>query len=160
MYTCISTDQKLSQVIIKWYGIAIIYSWLMLFADYTFCVSILGWTTRGRHLSPVFQLMHICVTTSPGFLLTLCEMWRGFFNQTCIGCDSAIHGTDGLKSPQKDLAMWIKALRPKGATAAAGFELAQELPEWYCHDSSGLWSSWVMTWNGNEREQGAFPYCT
>ena len=29
---------------------------------------------------------------------------------TCVGCDSPIHGTDGLKSPPKDQAMRIKRL--------------------------------------------------
>ena len=34
-----------------------IYAWLMPFVDYTLHVSLLGWTTRGRHLSPVLQLI-------------------------------------------------------------------------------------------------------
>ena len=44
--------------------------------------SLLGWTTRGQHHSPVFS-MFVCLTTSPGFLPALCarrgEKWSELF---------------------------------------------------------------------------------
>ena len=44
---------------------------------------------------------------------------------TCIGCDSPIHGTDGLNSPPKDLAMMIKRLA-KGRYCHGGIQTYAE----------------------------------
>ena len=48
---------------------------------------------------------------------------------TCIGCDSPIHGTDGLESPPKDLAMRIKRLA-KGRYCRGGIWTHAEPPVW------------------------------
>ena len=48
---------------------------------------------------------------------------------TCIGCDSPIHGTNGLKSPPKDLAMRIKRLA-KGCYCRGGIWTHAEPPVW------------------------------
>ena len=47
------------------------------------------------------------LTTSEDFSLLFARSEVGSF--ACIGCDSPIHGTDGLKSPPKDLANEDKA---------------------------------------------------
>ena len=74
---------------------------------HTVVYSLLGWTTRGRHHTPV----SVCLTGWPlhrDFSLLFARSEVGSF--TCIGCDSPIHGTDdGLKSPPKDLANEDKA---------------------------------------------------
>ena len=78
-----------------------------------------GWTTRGRHHSPIFQ-MFVCLTTSPG--LFPCPFARSEVGSfTCTECDSpsCIHKTDSLKSPPKDQAMRIKRLA-KGHICQAG----------------------------------------
>ena len=88
------------------FRMAYLNAWLTSFVGYTLLCSLLGWTTRGRHHTPV----SVCLTGWPlhrDFSLLFARSEVGSF--TCIGCDSPIHGTDGLKSPPKDLANEDKA---------------------------------------------------
>ena len=66
-------------------------------------VNLITVTRRPHHPSIAAGLY--CLTT---FSLLFARSEVGSF--TCIGCDSPIHGTDGLKSPPKDEAMRIKRL--------------------------------------------------
>ena len=89
---------------------------------HTVVYSPLGWTTRGRHHTPVFRMFDWPLHRDFSLLFAISEV--GSF--TCIGCDSPIHGTDGLESPPKDLAMRIKRLA-KGRYCRGGFELMRNL---------------------------------
>ena len=117
--------------------------------------SLLGWTTRGRHHTPV----SVCLTVWPlhrDFSLLFARSEVGSF--TCIGCDSPIHRTDGLESPPKDLAMRIKRLA-KGRYCRGGIWTHAEPPVWKFavytlalrplgHDSSSFIHSHSQTkWN-------------
>ena len=87
--------------------------------------SLLGWTTRGRHHTPVFRMFDWPLHRDFSLLFAINEV--GSF--TCIGCDSPIHGTDGLESPPKDLAMRIKRLA-KGRYCRGGIWTHAEPPVW------------------------------
>ena len=87
--------------------------------------SLLGWTTRGRHHTPVFRMFDWPLHRDFSLLFAIGEV--GSF--TCIGCDSPIHGTDGLESPPKDLAMRIKRLA-KGRYCRGGIWTHAEPPVW------------------------------
>ena len=101
----------------SFFRMAYLNAWLTSFVGYTLLCSLLGWTTRGRHHTPVSVLSTVW-PLHRDFSLLFARSEVGSF--TCIGCDSPIHGTDGLESPPKDLAMRIDSALPKGATAAAG----------------------------------------
>ena len=61
------------------FHMAYLNAWLTSFVGYTLTLcSLLGWTTRGRHHSPV----SVCLTVWPlhrDFSLLFCEKWSGFF---------------------------------------------------------------------------------
>ena len=92
---------------------------------HTVVYSLLGWTTRGRHHTPVFRMFDWPLHRDFSLLFAISEV--GSF--TCIGCDSPIHGTDGLESPPKDLAMRIKRLA-KGRYCRGGIWTHAEPPVW------------------------------
>ena len=92
---------------------------------HTVVYSLLGWTTRGRHHTPVFRMFDWPLHRDFSLLFAIGEV--GSF--TCIGCDSPIHGTDGLESPPKDLAMRIKRLA-KGRYCRGGIWTHAEPPVW------------------------------
>ena len=92
---------------------------------HTVVYSLLGWTTRGRHHTPVFHMFDWPLHRDFSLLFAIGEV--GSF--TCIGCDSPIHGTDGLESPPKDLAMRIKRLA-KGRYCRGGIWTHAEPPVW------------------------------
>ena len=59
------------------YGIYL-NAWLTSFVGYALLCSLLGWTTRGRHHTPI----SVFLTVWPlhwDFSLLLCEKWSGFF---------------------------------------------------------------------------------
>ena len=92
---------------------------------HTVVYSLLGWTTRGRHHTPVFRMFDWPLHRDFSLLFAIGEV--GSF--TCIGCDSPIHGTDGLESPPKDLAMRIERLA-KGRYCRGGIWTHAEPPVW------------------------------
>ena len=63
----------------SFFHMAYLNAWLTAFVGYTLLCSLLGWTTRGRHHTPV----SVCLTGWPlhlDFSLLFCEKWSGFFN--------------------------------------------------------------------------------
>ena len=108
---------------IFFFRMAYLNAWLMWFVGYTLLCSLLGWTTRGRHHTPVSRMFDWPLHRDFSLLFAIGEV--GSF--TCIGCDSPIHGTDGLKSPPKDLAMRIKRLA-KGRYCRGGIWTHAEPP--------------------------------
>ena len=117
---------------------------------HTVVYSLLGWTTRGRHHTPVFRMFDWPLHRDFSLLFAIGEV--GSF--TCIGCDSPIHGTDGLESPPKDLAMRIKRLA-KGRYCRGGIWTHAEPPVWKFasihsalrplgHDSSSANACWLV----------------
>ena len=131
---------------------AYLNAWLMSFVGCTLLCSLQGWTTRGRHHSPV----SVCLTGWPLHRISPCSFARSEVGSfTCIGCDSPIHGTDGLKSPPKDLAMRIKRLA-KGRYFRGGIWTHGEPPVWkfavyrlalrpLSHDrGETMWRMWSM----------------
>ena len=107
---------------IFFFHMAYLNAWLTSVVGYTLLCSLLGWTTRGRHHTPVSY-----VWLADHFTCSFARSEVGSF--TCIGCDSPIHGTDGLKSPPKDLAMRIKRLA-KGRYCRGGIWTHAEPPVW------------------------------
>ena len=111
--------------LLLFFRMAYLNAWLTSFVGYTLLCSLLGWTTRGRHHTPVFRMFDWPLHRDFSLLFAIGEV--GSF--TCIGCDSPIHGTDGLESPPKDLAMRIKRLA-KGRYCRGGIWTHAEPPVW------------------------------
>ena len=65
----------------------------MPFVDNTLCVSLLGRSMRGRHLSPVFQLLLVWPLHQDFSLLFVRSEVGSLMS---IWCNSCIHWTDGL----------------------------------------------------------------
>ena len=100
-------------------------AWWTSFVGYTLLCSLLGWTTRGRHHTPV----SVCLTVWPlhrDFSLLFCEKGSGFFYVHRVWL-SYTRDRRLNESPPKDLAMRIKRLAKGRYTAAAEFDIMRNL---------------------------------
>ena len=136
LLTIISHSFSVSLFLILWldfpsfffFRMAYLNAWLTSFIGYTLLCSLLGWTTRGRHHTPVSVKTVWLTDHFTG--ISPCTFARSELGSvTCIGCDSPIRGTDGLKSPPKDLAMRIKRLA-KGRYCRGRIWIHAEPPVW------------------------------
>ena len=110
------------------FRMAYLNAWLTSFVGYTLLYSLLGWTTRGRHHTPV----SVCLTGGSlhrDFSLLFCEKWSGFFYVHRVWLSYTRDRRVGLKSPPKDLAMRIKRLA-KGRYCRDGIWTHAEPPVW------------------------------
>ena len=119
---------KVDIAVFFFFRMAYLNAWLTSFVGYTLLCSLLG-EPRGVdiiHPLPYVWLSDHFTGISP------CSFARSEVGSlTCIGCDSPIHhvhGTDGLIiSLLRKTWQWGQSALPKGATAAAGFELMRNL---------------------------------
>ena len=87
------------------FRMAYLNAWLTSFVGYTLLCSLLGWTTRGSTSYTRFRMFD-WLTTSPVISpCSLREVKWVLLRAYRVWLSYNIHGTDGLESPPKDLAI-------------------------------------------------------